>query len=785
MKKGLILSGIAATAILFISGCGGGGGGANSETITTNTATTYTGIFIDSRVEGLEYKGNLGSSGTTDEFGHFKFKDGETITFKIGNVILGDITPSPQDPIITPVKLADATDANDTKVLRIVQFLLTVDEDKDPTNNITIPDSIKQKLKNKPPIKLDENILEETVIKNYLEVTNIKTENEALSHMKQSLTEINEQKIELENEIKKSENKNDENSNTSNNTESNYENGYENDNTQNSTKNEENENSDNNENFSSSINATPQNTSDYQLLAWNDLGMHCMDGNDYSIFSILPPYNNLVAQLVKKENSSAHLVTTGVTITYEAEKSLDGKLNTTSSNKTNFWNYVLDLFGVSLQPDVGLKGKPVQSKTPTPMTYDDTHNWWIAEGIPTSPKNDDNTSNHYPLVKVVAKDSNGNILATTTTVLPVSDEMDCKKCHSSTSGNQDAMPEIGWVNNSDQEKDYKLNILRLHDEKHPTAVSDYINELKNKGYDYKTTGLEATALGGKPILCASCHKSNALPGTGIDSIKPLTAAIHSKHANVNDPSGNGLTLNEATNRNACYACHPGAITQCLRGAMGKAKDNNGNNIMQCQSCHGTMNAVGSLSREGWFDEPSCQNCHQDGQRYTEAVTDMSTGTLRTAIDTRFATNPNTPIPGKNLYRFSTGHGKLKCSACHGSPHAIYPSIRAEDNIQSLSAQGHIGTISECTTCHKTVPNTISGGPHGMHTVGQNWIELHEDAAKNNLNSCAVCHGNDYRGSNLSKTFSARSFSVEHGTKSFPAGHKVSCYDCHNGPNGED
>jgi hypothetical protein len=30
----------------------------------------------------------------------------------------------------------------------------------------------------------------------------------------------------------------------------------------------------------------------YALLAWNDLGMHCMD-RDFSIFSILPPYNNL------------------------------------------------------------------------------------------------------------------------------------------------------------------------------------------------------------------------------------------------------------------------------------------------------------------------------------------------------------------------------------------------------------------------------------------------------------------------------------------------------------
>ncbi|MBD3800982.1 MAG: hypothetical protein IE886_05935, partial [Campylobacterales bacterium] len=39
-------------------------------------------------------------------------------------------------------------------------------------------------------------------------------------------------------------------------------------------------------------------TADYTLLAWNDLGMHCMDGKDFSVFSILPPYNNLNAQLI-------------------------------------------------------------------------------------------------------------------------------------------------------------------------------------------------------------------------------------------------------------------------------------------------------------------------------------------------------------------------------------------------------------------------------------------------------------------------------------------------------
>ena len=35
----------------------------------------------------------------------------------------------------------------------------------------------------------------------------------------------------------------------------------------------------------------------YAIVGWNNLGMHCMDG-DYSVFSLLPPYNTIHAQLV-------------------------------------------------------------------------------------------------------------------------------------------------------------------------------------------------------------------------------------------------------------------------------------------------------------------------------------------------------------------------------------------------------------------------------------------------------------------------------------------------------
>ena len=519
---------------------------------------------------------------------------------------------------------------------------------------------------------------------------------------------------------------------------------------------------------------TPDSRS-YTLLAWNDLGMHCFDGSDFSVFSILPPYNTLDAQLIIKAGTSNKHVTSGVMLSYESY-AFEGKINTISSTKTNFWDYLPALFpGATSTPDVGLAGKRTPSLVPESMEYNALHDWWEAEGIPIVNRDDDNTTNYYPMVNVVAKDTQGSVLATAQVVLPVSDEMDCAKCHASNSS-VDAQPSSGWENDLDAVKDYKFNILKLHDDKHPIAQAD-LDALAAKGYNYQAT-LYSTAKGGTPILCAACHSSNALGTTSVGSAPSLSSAIHAKHTNVVDPD-NGMKLGDSLNRDSCYSCHPGAATECLRGAMGDARDANGDQVMQCQSCHGTMADVGNAARIPWMDEPNCQVCHQDGERYTSALVN---GTLRSVVDNRFATNPNTPSLGVSLYRYSKGHGDMKCSSCHGSTHAIFPTNHAQDNMLSENVQGHSGTIAECTACHDTMPQTVTGGPHGMHTVGQDWVKGHEDVAENDPKQCTVCHGSDYRGSFLSKTFSARTFYAEGKTVNYQRGDMVTCYDCHNGPN---
>ena len=521
----------------------------------------------------------------------------------------------------------------------------------------------------------------------------------------------------------------------------------------------------------------------WTLVGWNNLGMHCMDA-DYSVFSILPPYNTIHAQLL---DSSGRVVTSGVTLTYQAVADPAGSINTTSQGKSNFWQFAHSLFGLSqpLAADVGLTGlaMPGGSNQPQPMTFDPASGWFIAEGIPITPYDDTKSKNAYPMMRLVAKDGSGNVLATTDIVLPVSDEMDCRACHASGSSSA-ARPAAGWVNDPDADRDYRLNILHLHDDRNGASPT-YAGALTAAGYS--SAGLFATATAGKPILCATCHASNALGTKGYTGVPQLTVSVHYYHAHVMDPT-TGLTLESTDNRSACYRCHPGSTTRCLRGAMGRAVAPDGSMAMQCQSCHGAMSAVGASSRQGWLDEPGCQSCHtgtavqNNGQlRYTSVFD--SSGQRRVAVNQTYATTPNAPAAGLSLYRFSTGHGGLKCEACHGSTHAEYPSSHVNDNVQSLQRQGHVGMLVECAACHGSQPATVNGGPHGMHPVGQDWVSRHTSAAEGNAAQCQACHGADYRGTALSRAQGDRALSA-FGTKQLWRGFQVGCYTCHNGPGSE-
>ena len=117
--------------ISILTACGGGG-----DDPPVPPATASTGVFVDGVVVGLHYETPT-FSGTTNNAGEYDFLPGETVTFSIGDIVLGS---TPAGPVVTPLTLVSgATDPTNPVVTNIVRLLLTMDDDGNPNNGISIP----------------------------------------------------------------------------------------------------------------------------------------------------------------------------------------------------------------------------------------------------------------------------------------------------------------------------------------------------------------------------------------------------------------------------------------------------------------------------------------------------------------------------------------------------------------------------------------------------------------------------------------------------------------------
>ncbi|HSQ76102.1 MAG TPA: cytochrome C, partial [Bacteroidota bacterium] len=403
--------------------------------------------------------------------------------------------------------------------------------------------------------------------------------------------------------------------------------------------------------------------SEYILLAWNDLGMHCMTDGD-AWFSFLPPANTLEAQLIKR-GDPPQIVTDGVELTYAVEKGLENP-----AAHVAFWKHAESLYGARPEENVGLFGKGMQGS----FVLDSARNSFVARGVPAVPYADDGSYNPYPMFTVEAHDpATDALLIATSAIAPVSTEIGCRNCH-----------EGGWRKGSSGLSDETArNILAAHDRMNNTT-------------------LLADAKGGRPLACQHCHPDPAVAAEGKPGVLDLSAAMHGWHANY-------MPTDDAE---ACGLCHPSRArgnTRCLRdphSALG----------LDCITCHGTLseNAVAQLNgqsdkpsaarllaplavenkdgikpRTAWHGQPDCLNCHADFEPPTG--------------DTGF--NQWTATADE-LYRMRTDFAGVRCPACHGSTHALYPAHnpinRDRDNIQPMQytgSRGPIGSNNNCTVCH--------------------------------------------------------------------------------------
>ena len=427
---------------------------------------------------------------------------------------------------------------------------------------------------------------------------------------------------------------------------------------------------------------------EYVLLAWNNLGMHCISDSD-PWWVLLPPANDIYAQLVRR-GDVPEVVTEGVSLHYKVEPGFED-----SASKVRFWEFAKSLFGADLAPNVGLAGNGLDGE----MKLNGDLRCFHADLIPVVPYPDGGGVNPYPLFSVEARDvATGKVLAATRIVAPTSTEMGCRNCHG---GEWRVAGVAGFTDETSRD------VLVVHD--------------KINGTD-----LVKRAEAGEPQLCQSCHADPVLGTKGREDTLNFPAALHGWHANYLSDRG----------AEACAACHPNSpegTTSCLRGVHDEVG-------LDCTNCHGTLEdhalsllrkeeeagkksaarlmanlkpraveEVGEVNgRTPWLQEPDCLNCHK-GFEPPDTMDGFNTWTEG----------------GGDLFRLRRDDmDALMCEACHGSTHAVYPARKDSgygidrDNIPPLQYMGEaqpMGRGGNCNVCHIDTEYTAKDSAH--HTMG--------------------------------------------------------------------
>ncbi|WDP92192.1 MAG: cytochrome ubiquinol oxidase subunit I [Desulfobacter sp.] len=412
---------------------------------------------------------------------------------------------------------------------------------------------------------------------------------------------------------------------------------------------------------------------EYVLLAWNNLGMHCISDSD-PFWVLLPPANDLFALLVRR-GETPEIVTEDIEITYEADEAFKDP-----SAHVKFWDHAQSVFGKKLEKNIGLSGNGLSGK----MHFSEERNAYEATLIPVVPYRKEGRYDPYPLFTVKAVDkATGNTLAVTRTVAPTSTEMGCKNCHG---GQWRVDGKAGFTDET------AANILAVHDRRSGTNLLERAEQ-------------------GNPQLCQSCHGDPVLGTEGKPGLLNFPAAIHGWHANYLSKRG----------ADACYKCHPArpeGPTQCLRGVHAGKLD--------CTACHGYLedHALSLLKKEDqankagaqrlmahleprkvaaldeinartpWINEPDCLGCHVEFTRPDPKTADAFN---------KWTEGPDALFRMRHDETYS-----IMCMACHGATHAVYPAknkLGADlDNIQPLQYQKNRFPMGyqRCSACH-TVP----------------------------------------------------------------------------------
>ncbi len=388
----------------------------------------------------------------------------------------------------------------------------------------------------------------------------------------------------------------------------------------------------------------------YLLTAWSSQGMlHITDAEP--LWSMLRPGSVILAQLIKR-GPGPEVVTEGVTLRYYF--SPDQNITFAQGKESTAKGHL------KIQPDSGV---------------------FASAPIAVMPYTGTGKFNPYPVATIEVVNNDGVVVAQSRVVVPVSTEMGCKNCHK---GDWKVDGKAGISHAA------ALDVLKTHDR---------INK----------TSLAPDAGKGKMENCDTCHSAESRD-PGAKGRLNLSAAIHGWHAAY--MSGQGAE--------ACASCHPSAPDGATRFMRDLHKDK----ALNCVSCHGHMedhalallkaeqklgkkNAAKFMAplkprgavaleqiepRTPWTQEPDCTGCH-DFVSKPSSQTASAFNKWAAGADDLFA---------KRL----DNSGMLRCPACHGAQHAVYPARnpyeRDRDNMIPMQYQNHaraLGAAGKCVSCH--------------------------------------------------------------------------------------
>ena len=452
----------------------------------------------------------------------------------------------------------------------------------------------------------------------------------------------------------------------------------------------------------------------YVVFARNDLGMHCACPT-FAGFLLLPPWNTVRVQVLKKDATVPTIVSSGITVSYSLAEESDTSLPI-DPYFSQWITYSPKLFP-GFQPIVngkiqGLAGYGIAGN----MNYNSTTLAYEAVGIPAYPVTTGVTAkdvmvdplggpNRDPFLtaNITVKDSAGATIGTTSCVVPVAFG-GCCGCHL----------DLAAANGYPKTPAGSFALLgKLHGQNTSKIDFNYLDP----------TG-DGTA---GPIRCSWCHWDPAMSESaapGLAAVWPnyvimpgasftrtdvkvsqysFSDVLHRFH--VQDPLV--LSTYDPNIATDCYKCHPGNGVNCYRSThIAKTTPNSVSpSPMWCTDCHGNLNqrvAAGQLTQP--WKESTLPTCFAPASGITSVFTCHATSAVKDNFTWTSA------FAGYFINARAGMRSKILCESCHGSAHAEAPSAQSLDNVENAALQGNAAytfpagvdktyAIGVCNVCH--------------------------------------------------------------------------------------